>query len=91
MIGDQTYREPITVVALLMALSVLVVTQIAATVYFLVLFYGLSDAHLDGMFILLSGIYGLKDALFASAGAFVIALGVCAIIEAVRRFETTNR
>ena len=73
MIREVVQTEAITAKALLIALSALVLVQIGATIFWLVMFYGLAGNHLTWMLVLMSGIYALKYALVASAAAFAIA------------------
>ena len=85
MIGSVTESEAITAKALLIALSVLVLVQIGAAIFWLVMFYGLAGNHLSWMFVLMSGMYAMKYALVSSAAAFVVAFVVFVLIAVLRR------
>ena len=85
MIRDVIRSEAITAKALLIALSALVLVRIGATIFWLVMFYGLAGNHLTWMLVLMSGIYALKYALIASAAAFAIAFIGFALVAVLRR------
>jgi nitrogen regulatory protein PII-like uncharacterized protein len=90
MIGHYSHDEPITVKALLIALGVLVITQVGVTIFYLVIFYGLAGDHWDATSVLFSLIYGFKYALITSGVAFVIAVAVFGFREAMRRRKQTK-
>jgi hypothetical protein len=90
MIGDYSHQEPITVKALLIALGVLVITQVGVTIFNLVIFYGLAGDHLNGTLVLFSIIDGFKYALVTSGAAFVIAVAVFGVREVMRRRKRTK-
>jgi hypothetical protein len=80
MICDYSHQEPITVKALLIALGVLVITQVGVTIFNLVIFYGLADDHLNGTLVLFSIINGFKYALVTSGAAFLSLLPCLAFV-----------